>query len=102
MNVANMTSQFIRLRSLHVLLLGLGVGYLMGIAATPSTLVQAEVTEEPRREAFKAGGLGNEPILREIAATLVRIENRVERIEKTVVPPTVGKTGTGKSVPTKK
>ncbi len=69
-----------------LLLSGLGLGYLAGVASAPSTSARAEVTEEPRREAFKAGGVLNEPILREIAATLKRIETRVEKIEKNTAP----------------
>lgn len=86
MKVLEASRQFVRSHSLQMLLLGLGLGYLAGIGAAPSASIHAEVTEEPRREAFKAGGVLNEPILRDIAATLVRIESRVEKIEHSVVP----------------
>lgn len=69
-----------------VLSLGLIVGYLAGVGTGPSSVVRSDVTEEPRREAFKAGGVLNEPVLREIAATLKRIESRVEKIEKNMAP----------------
>ena len=69
-------------RSWSVLLAGLVLGYLIGIGGAPSARVWSDVTEEPRREAFKAGGVINEPVLREISATLKRIESRVEKIEK--------------------
>ncbi len=65
-----------------VLLAGIVIGYLIGIGGAPSARVWSDVTEEPRREAFKAGGVINEPVLREISATLKRIESRVEKIEK--------------------
>jgi hypothetical protein len=68
-------------KSVGVLLLGIMLGYLAGIGS-PSAVVRSDVTEEPRREAFKAGSVLNEPVLREIAATLKRIESRVEKIEK--------------------
>lgn len=78
---------------------GLAVGYLAGISSAP--IAQAEVTEEPRREAFKAGSVLNEPVLREIAATLVRIETRMDRIEKTMNPQAAAKQVTVKPSSTK-
>lgn len=75
-----------RWKSACLLLSVLALGYLMGVASAPSLVVRAEVTEEPRREAFKAGGVLNEPVLREISATLKRIETRVEKIEKNTTP----------------
>ncbi len=89
-------------RSTYLLLIGMGLGYVAGIAATPSSTAQAEVTEEPRREAFKAGSVLNEPVLREIAATLVRIETRIERFEKHLAPQTPVKAAPGKSLPVNK
>ena len=71
-----------RTKSVLLLLGGLGVGYLAGIAGSPFSALRADVTEEPRRDAFKAGGVLNEPVLREISATLKRIETQAERIEK--------------------
>ncbi len=61
---------------------GVIVGYLAGLISSPALSVRAEVTETPRREAFKAAGAADEPILKEISATLKRIESRVERIER--------------------
>jgi hypothetical protein len=90
MKVFELGRQFARLRSLQMLLVGLGIGYLAGLGASPSAAIRADVTEEPRREAFKAGGVLNEPVLREIAATLVRIETRVEKIERSVAPVPAG------------
>jgi hypothetical protein len=86
MSIATLSREFARSRSVFLLLLGLGLGYLAGMTAGPLSVVRADVTEEPRRESFKAGSVLNEPILREIAATLVRIETRVERIEKNMSP----------------
>ena len=79
--------RFSRLAPLCLVLCGLVLGYLAGVASAPSSSVSADVTEEPRRESFKAGGLSNEPVLREISATLKRIEARVERIESNTAPP---------------
>ncbi len=86
MTVNSSARSVARWKMLCLLLSGLGLGYLVGIASAPTASVRAEVTEEPRREAFKAGGVLNEPVLREIAATLKRIETRVEKIEKNTSP----------------
>jgi hypothetical protein len=99
MTVSNVHNYVVRSRSVALLLVGIGLGYLAGISATPTSTARADVTEEPRREAFKAGSLVNEPILREIAATLVRIENRVERIEKHVGPQLPTKSAVTKPLP---
>ena len=68
--------------TLSLVACGIFAGYLAGGISSPVLSVRAEVTETPRREAFKAAGAADEPILREISATLKRIESRVERIEK--------------------
>ena len=86
MTVSNSIRPLVRWQSLCLILGGMCLGYLAGIAGAPSSTVRAEVSEEPRREAFKAGGVLNEPVLREIAATLKRIETRVENIEKNTAP----------------
>lgn len=75
-----------RMKTVSLLILGLGLGYVAGIATGPSSSARAEVTEEPRREALKAGSVINEPILREIAATLKRIETGIDGIEKNTAP----------------
>ncbi len=69
-------------RSSVLLFVGLIAGYLAGVGTGTSSFVLSDVTEEPRREAFKAGSVLNEPILREISATLKRIETKVEKVEK--------------------
>ncbi|MDB5340628.1 MAG: hypothetical protein JWN70_6247 [Planctomycetaceae bacterium] len=73
-------------RTISLLLIGMGLGYAAGTISAPSSVLLAEVTEEPRREAFKAGAVANEPILREIAATLKRIETQVGRFPKNGLP----------------
>ena len=78
-------------RTVFLLLVGIGLGYIAGISSSRSTVAHADITEEPRREAFKAGSVINEPVLREIAATLLRIESKVERIEKLAGPPAAAK-----------
>ncbi len=103
MTISNNGRRVVGPRSISLLLVGMGLGYLAGIAATSSATVHAEVTEEPRREAFKAGSVLNEPVLREIAATLVRIETRVERIERKMSPQTPEKAAvTAKPAPVNK
>lgn len=61
---------------------GLLVGVLVGSTMNTSLQVRADVTELPRREAFKDGGVLNEAVLREISATLKRMETRLEQIQK--------------------
>ncbi len=75
-----------QMRPVYLLILGLGLGYLTGTAGGRPVPATAEVTEEPRREALKAGSVINETVLREISATLKRIETRVEAIEKNTTP----------------
>lgn len=71
-------------KRLGAVLLGAGLiaGYVAGSGTSTLHAVRADVTEEPRRDAFKAGGVLNEPILRDISATLKRMETRLEQIEK--------------------
>lgn len=82
MNTPFVSSRFQRLRPVLWIGAGLAMGYLLGSAMDVSKPARAEITESPRREAFKDGGVLNEGVLREIAATLKRIETRVDRIEK--------------------
>ena len=51
----------------------------------PASL-RADVRETPPKEAFLAGGERAVPILQEISATLKRIDARLAKIEKAVVP----------------
>lgn len=83
--------RMVQTRSTYLVAAGMLVGYLAGIASSGSAVVRADITEEPRREAFKPGALVNEPLLREIAGTLKKIEQRVERIEKNTTPPASNK-----------
>ena len=82
-----MRGPFVRAQSVGLVLCGLVLGYVASLGSAPTSIVQAEVTEEPRREAFKPGGVLNEPVLREIAATLKRIETKLEKFEKNVKTP---------------
>lgn len=66
------------------LALALAVGYTAGQTGLPSALVQADVTELPRREAFMAGGERSELVLREISATVKKMDARLENIERAV------------------
>jgi hypothetical protein len=80
------TSRFARFRPVLWIGVGLAFGYLAGSVMEMSRPARAEVTETPRRETFKDGSVLNEGVLREIAATLKRIETRVDRIEKNTTP----------------
>jgi hypothetical protein len=66
-----------------LVLAGIGVGFVGSLAA-PVVVVRGDVTEEPRREAFQPGALVNQTILKEMAATLKRIEDHVQEIEKKI------------------
>ena len=80
------TSRFTRFRPVLWIGVGLAIGYLAGSVLDVPHPARAEVTETPRRETFKDGGILNEGVLREISATLKRIETRVDRIEKNTTP----------------
>ena len=66
------------------LAIALTAGFLAGTAAGPPPAARADVRRTQPREAFQAGSERNESVLREIAATLNRIDSRVERIEKSL------------------
>jgi len=72
------------IRSFVVLLIVLAGGFLAGNSWRQSSVVQAEVRRKPPREAFQSGGARSEVVLREISATLKRIDSRIERIERVV------------------
>ena len=48
----------------------------------PATVVRADVTSEPPRDQFKAGGERSEIMLREILTVLKKMDARLEHIEK--------------------
>jgi hypothetical protein len=64
--------------------IAIAAGFLAGSADRPGPQTMAEVRRTPPREAFQGGDERSEVVLREIAATLTRIESRVERIEKSL------------------
>jgi hypothetical protein len=72
------------IRSFVVLLVVLAGGFLTGNSWRQPSVAHAEVRRKPPREAFQSGGARSEVVLREIAATLKRIESRMERIERVV------------------
>ncbi len=61
------------------------LGFVAGWCVDPTPPVAADTRRSPTREAFKSGGARSEEVLKEISATLVRIEKRVGNIEKVVV-----------------
>ena len=65
-------------------LAGIAVGYVAGVASQPSSVLQADVTELPRRDAFMAGGERSEVVLRDISTILKRMDARLGRIETVV------------------
>lgn len=60
------------------------VGYVAGSAGGPSAAYTADVRKVPPRQAFQSGGERSETVLREIAATLKQMDERLEHIEKAV------------------
>lgn len=65
--------------------LALGTGYIAGQSSLHTAPAQADVTELPRREAFMAGGERSELVLREISATIKKMDGRLENIERAIV-----------------
>ena len=51
-------------------------------ALRPANEVRGDITSEPPREQFKAGGERSEVVLREILAVLKKMDARLEHIEK--------------------
>lgn len=62
----------------------LAVGYCFGAAGGPPQPANAGVRESAPRKAFQSGGSRSEVVLKDISATLKRIEARVGAIEKSV------------------
>ena len=72
------------IHSFVVLLVVLAGGFLTGNSWRQPSVAHAEVRRKPPRETFQSGGARSEVVLREIAATLKRIDSRMERIERVV------------------
>jgi hypothetical protein len=63
--------------------LALGVAmFAAGLSLREAPSARADVTGESPRQQFMAGGERSEVVLREISATLKRIDARLERIER--------------------
>ena len=65
-------------------LVGIAAFILCGVCWSTAS-AQPDREEGPRKEAFRSGGARSEDVLKEIAGTLKRIDQRLERIEKVVV-----------------
>ena len=61
------------------------VAFLFGQYAQGPASVHAEVRESKPRKTFKSGAARSEPVLREILATLRKIDGRLQRIEGVVL-----------------
>lgn len=61
-----------------------GLGFVVGQLSEPASTLEADVRKSPARESFKSGGARSEEVLRGIARTLDRIEDRVANIESAV------------------
>ncbi|MEZ6052684.1 MAG: hypothetical protein R3C02_15065 [Planctomycetaceae bacterium] len=73
-----------RSSKLTTVLLLLACGFLIGRSTFDSSIVQADVRETPRREAFQSGDERSVAILNEISSTLKRIDGRLERLERAI------------------
>lgn len=76
-----------KIRAAIVALMVLTAGYIIGNANSQPQATFADVRKTPPRAAFESGSERSETVLRDISATLKRIERRVERIEKSVTAP---------------
>jgi hypothetical protein len=69
---------------LAAMLLG---AFWLGAAVPPRTAATAEILQTESKEQFLAGDERSIPVLKEIAATVKRIDARLERIEKSLPVP---------------
>ena len=61
------------------------VAFLFGQFAQDPASVHAEVRKSTARQTFKSGAARSEPVLREILATLIKIDGRLQRMEGVVL-----------------
>ncbi|MCA9076292.1 MAG: hypothetical protein KDA93_14780 [Planctomycetaceae bacterium] len=59
-------------------------GYFMGRVTSGPSIAHADVRQTPRREAFQSGDELSVGVLKEISATLKRIDGRLERMEQQI------------------
>ena len=71
-------------RRLFVALVLIGGGYILGQTTGEPNRAQAEIRETARRQAFQSGDERSASTLKEIATTLKRMDQRIERIESVV------------------
>ena len=73
--------------------------FLSGHFSQGPPSVHAEVRKSASRETFKSGAARSEPVLREILATLRKIDGRLQRIEGVVLK--AAEKDTTQALPTK-
>lgn len=71
----------IRIRSSLLVTTVVLAAFWCGLTLAPDFRVRADVRPHTSREQFKSGGARSEIVLREIHATLQRMEKRLEHIE---------------------
>ena len=62
----------------------LATGFTAGVLYQDHAAVQADIRKGPAREAFQSGGERSETQLKEISATLLRIEKKIADVERTM------------------
>ncbi len=67
---------------LLVALVACAIGFSTAHVLWERPSIGADVRQSEPREAFKSGGARSEAVLREISATLKKIDSRLERIER--------------------
>ena len=72
---------------------------LAAVALRWPPVVQGEIRESPRPEAFLSGGARSEIVLKEINETLRRIDARLERFERALREPEPDAAGAANSRP---
>ena len=65
-----------------LLMLCVAVTVAAVLTLRPAAVVRADITSDPPREQFKAGGERSEIVLKDILAVLKKIDARLEHIEK--------------------
>ena len=66
----------------------LAAGFIAGVLYQNQDSAHADIRESAPREAFQSGGERSETQLKEIAATLLRIEKKIAEVERNMDPGT--------------
>ncbi|MBC8356459.1 MAG: hypothetical protein H8E66_31145 [Planctomycetes bacterium] len=75
-------SSIVNARRLAGIALFLGAGYVVGFASRDTTVQADTRRSEPKQQHFQSGAQRSEGLLREMSATLGKMDARLERMEK--------------------